>query len=465
MTTAYELFWHNKFNPDELVRERGQRRGGGDPDKTIMPKLMRDLAPGQGVDIVAIWDRENRQAAATTGGNKSQAIRQRNEDRLLKLRQQQDERVIQSNMSTLGVLLSMRRHIVTRMGKLRWMLEILAKATEAKAHEVVLDCLFTLRDDDEFMQTRKHLRTGVTPSTPVEVLLAQYDLALRGAMGVLAGVEDIIEFQMTRMSNRLPPLGYFSFGHKLDVWQKRVLRMVDERRSVVVCAPTSSGKTVLSSYVVHRADKSLFVVPTEPLVWQVAAMLSQTLGGEVALATNQMVYSPRKENPREWRCIVGTPLALESALSKVRGRVGRESIGQQDYTIFRGTFADFSYAVYDEVHTLDDDEGEALQVCSAAASSPRHLSSDVPPKKSAAHHSSGPLQLFGAVGHAWQCQGSLCLVRQRPHQTRHGCRGRCPRHDEWPTGRRTERGRDGVSPRGDGLCPIHQPQDHNERGS
>jgi hypothetical protein len=178
---------------------------------------------------------------------------------------------------------------------------------------------------------------------------------------VLGAVDDVVEFQMTRMSNCMPPLGFFSFGYSLDDWQKSVLRLIDDQRSVVVCAPTSSGKTVLSTYVVHRADKSMFVVPSEPLVWQVAAMLTSTLGGEIALATNQMVYSPRRENPRQWRCIVGTPVALESALTKARGRVGREALGQQDFTTFRGTFDEFSYAVYDEVHTLDDDEGAALQ--------------------------------------------------------------------------------------------------------
>jgi energy-coupling factor transporter ATP-binding protein EcfA2 len=51
------------------------------------------------------------------------------------------------------------------------------------------------------------------------------------------------------MSDSLPPLSKFSFGFKLDPWQKRVLRWIDAGKSVVICAPTSSGKTVLSTYV------------------------------------------------------------------------------------------------------------------------------------------------------------------------------------------------------------------------
>jgi replicative superfamily II helicase len=69
----------------------------------------------------------------------------------------------------------------------------------------------------------------------------------------------------------------------LWVVQCRVLELVDRDRSAVVCAPTSSGKTVISTYVAvkiaEEAEASsssseggvLFVVPSEPLVWQVVA--------------------------------------------------------------------------------------------------------------------------------------------------------------------------------------------------
>ena len=58
--------------------------------------------------------------------------------------------------------------------------------------------------------------------------------------------------------------------------------------------------------------------------------------------------------------MVGTPLALESALSKVRGKIAAEMQGKVDYTVLDGGF-DFEYAVFDEVHSLDGEEGDALQ--------------------------------------------------------------------------------------------------------
>ncbi|CAM9652123.1 unnamed protein product, partial [Phaeothamnion confervicola] len=70
------------------------------------------------------------------------------------------------------------------------------------------------------------------------------------------------------------------------------------------------------------------------------------------------------------RVVVGTPLALETALSKLRGPVGDEALGKLDYAQPQGGFT-FDYAVYDEasrdggnagsVHSLDGEEGGALQ--------------------------------------------------------------------------------------------------------
>ena len=127
-----------------------------------------------------------------------------------------------------------------------------------------------------------------------------------------------------------------------------------------MCAPTSSGKTVISTYTCVANERVLFVVPTEPLVWQVAAMFEKLLQGSarVALATNQLAYRPSEDRSR---VVVGTPLALESSLVKIRGQVGEECTSTRwDYAQLDGGF-DFDYAVFDEVHALDGDEGAALQ--------------------------------------------------------------------------------------------------------
>lgn len=209
------------------------------------------------------------------------------------------------------------------------------------------------------------------------------------------------------MSNRLPPLSPFTSDFRLDPWQKRVLKLIDARKSVVISAPTSSGKTVISTYVAtlgralnkeptppptipHRfvtinangeeeeeidgdeeendtvvstKDRVLFIVPTEPLVWQVAAHFARhILNGNVALVTDQMIYSPHSTLKEPPAVVVGTPAALETALTKIRGQT---SILERNHLVDRaqvvGGFHHYGWVVYDEIHVLDGEEGEALQ--------------------------------------------------------------------------------------------------------
>lgn len=62
-----------------------------------------------------------------------------------------------------------------------------------------------------------------------------------------------------------------------DAWQRGVLDGIDARESCVICAPTSSGKTFISSFCMDRVLRStkdgivVFVAPTKALVNQTAA--------------------------------------------------------------------------------------------------------------------------------------------------------------------------------------------------
>jgi len=187
-----------------------------------------------------------------------------------------------------------------------------------------------------------------------------YRDSLKFARKLMSGKENLISFQLTEMADRLPPLSRYNRKLQLEPWQFDILQAIDNRESAVVCAPTSSGKTILSTYTCKNANGPvLFVLPSEVLVWQVASLYYQFFKGNVTVCTDQITF---QEVTGEAQVYVGTPIALERSLSKVRGIAGDEMTkGEREFMILDGGFNQFDYLVLDEVHTLNGPEGDALQ--------------------------------------------------------------------------------------------------------
>jgi len=184
--------------------------------------------------------------------------------------------------------------------------------------------------------------------------------SLKFARKLMSGKDNLISFQLTEMSDRLPPLSRYNRQFKLELWQCRILEAIDNRSSAVVCAPTSSGKTLLSTYTCKQANGTvLFVLPSEVLVWQIAATYYEFFKGNVTICTDQITF---QEVTGDAQVYIGTPLALERSISKVRGVAGQEMTkGEREFMILDGGYSQFDYLVLDEVHTLNGPEGDALQ--------------------------------------------------------------------------------------------------------
>ncbi|CAM9938300.1 unnamed protein product [Pylaiella littoralis] len=390
----------------------------------IMPLWLRNLWPTSDFDPCAVWEqakedeaeeevvREKAAAAAAaaskgSGGGAEGAAAGRpggggklskKETIQAEQAKKRAEETIERDLEKLRNVLKMRERsmlysmkLETKLGRLNQMLEILADSLKANDPKTAFDVLWEIESFPLFLQAvseelaregddkadekdkkkgskdkdkkkskdkdDKKSKKSVPRSAPTQ-LVYNFKKTLKASRKLRDSL-DMTEYQLVEMHDRLPPLSRFTSGWKLDEWQKRVLREVDKKHSAIVCAPTSSGKTIISTYVTVAAGatgKILFVVPTEPLVWQVAALFNKLLRGQVAICMDQIYYRPDVE----LRTIVGTPMALETALTKLRGPVGDEVVGKLDYTQMKGGF-DFDYAVYDEVHSLDSDEGDALQ--------------------------------------------------------------------------------------------------------
>ena len=77
-----------------------------------------------------------------------------------------------------------------------------------------------------------------------------------------------------------------------------------------------------------------------------------------ATSTDQIQF---QEITGDAQVYIGTPLALEKALTKARGVAGQEMTkGEREFMVLDGGF-NFEYLVLDEVHTLNGPEGDALQ--------------------------------------------------------------------------------------------------------
>jgi hypothetical protein len=184
--------------------------------------------------------------------------------------------------------------------------------------------------------------------------------SLKYARKLMLGKKDLISFQLTEMHDRLPPLSKYNRQFKLEDWQCDILRAIDDRQSAVVAAPTSSGKTLLSTYTCKNAKGTvLFVLPSEVLVWQIAATYYDFFKGNVTICTDQICF---QEITGDAQVYIGTPRALERALTKARGIAGQEMIrGEKEFMVLDGGFNQFDFMVLDEVHTMNGPEGDALQ--------------------------------------------------------------------------------------------------------
>ena len=395
MERTYDLSW---------VQGRKEKKTG----KSTMPLNLRNLKPTSTFDPRRIWESEKEaeatssaaaagggSSAAGGGGGQKKKKKPSKRDEILKANERKKEgEALDRDMEMLRNTLSRNRRalltikMITPFGRLNQLLEVLKEAVETKDEPLAFDCLWAIEDHPLYVKAvaeeaarrsaddtsasgasssssskkKKKKSSSSSSSSKVQrsaeaALVHSFKSQIKDVSKKRAG-RDMIAFQLTEMGDRLPPLSPFSTGFRLDDWQKRLLRIIDARQSAIVCAPTSSGKTVLSTYAATATGgRVLFVVPTEPLVWQVAAMFHDFLDGKVALCTNQFAYRPEGSVAQ---VVVGTPAALESHLSKVRGKVGAEAQNKLDFAQMHAGF-DFEYAIFDEVHSLDGEEGAALQ--------------------------------------------------------------------------------------------------------
>lgn len=154
---------------------------------------------------------------------------------------------------------------------------------------------------------------------------------------------DLIEQQFTKFHSQMPPLNGNGFK-KFDEWQIKVVKNIDANITTVINAPTSAGKTVLSGYAALKG-RTLIVVPTNALAWQMSSYIGHVIGSNVPILTSTYQTNPKRDEMIE-------------LLNKAESIVGTaETI--MDYLPF--IKISFKWMIFDEVHMIGKPEGSGME--------------------------------------------------------------------------------------------------------
>ncbi|KAF9737049.1 DEAD/DEAH box helicase [Paraphaeosphaeria minitans] len=109
-----------------------------------------------------------------------------------------------------------------------------------------------------------------------------------------------------------------------DAWQRKVLNEIDAKRSLLVVAPTSAGKTFISFYAMKQVleandeDVLVYVAPTKALVNQIAAEIQGRFSKRYGYAGNSVwaihTRDMRINNPTGCQILVTVPHILQIML-------------------------------------------------------------------------------------------------------------------------------------------------------
>ncbi|KAI5888019.1 P-loop containing nucleoside triphosphate hydrolase protein [Schizophyllum commune H4-8] len=143
-------------------------------------------------------------------------------------------------------------------------------------------------------------------------------------------------------------------GFRPDAWQRRVLDAIDRNSSLLVIAPTSSGKTFISYYameqVLRESDKGIlvYIAPTKALVAQIAAEVygrfKKTLPSGSLWAMQTRDY--RIQDPQNCQILITVPEMLAIMLLSP--------------PLAKSWTPRIKRIILDEIHSIGQQEGGAV---------------------------------------------------------------------------------------------------------
>jgi hypothetical protein len=141
-----------------------------------------------------------------------------------------------------------------------------------------------------------------------------------------------------------------------DEWQLRLMDHLDQNHTVLVSAPTSSGKTFISSYLIkrilHLSDKGLvvFIVPTNALVNQVYLDIYTSLGKKSSNKDITVGIFTKFQRTNVYTCqvLISTPQMFE--IMVLSQTVDNQRIRERT-----------KYLILDEIHSMNNEGGSCWE--------------------------------------------------------------------------------------------------------
>lgn len=135
----------------------------------------------------------------------------------------------------------------------------------------------------------------------------------------------------------------YTFPFELDDFQKDACKYIDEGKSVVVCAPTGAGKTVIAQHAIHRAlengERIFYTTPLKALSNQKYYDFGQKYGQDkVGLLTGD------------------TSINRSAQIVIMTTEVFRNMLYGTNFGAVADNLKDVKYVVLDEVHYMNDEQ-------------------------------------------------------------------------------------------------------------
>ncbi len=188
---------------------------------------------------------------------------------------------------------------------------------------------------------------------PDDELLEEYSSNIKQIKSIIEKL-DTIELQFNKFHTNMPPLNESGFV-QLDDFQKEVITNIDNNVSTIVSAPTSAGKSIMTGYLYTKKKQSggsinaIVVVPSDPLAWQMSAMISKIIDKDVPLITrtfqSEIVRDELVKKVKSIGIVVGTPQYLVDYLP-----------------LFDKEGCQFDWVVIDEIHMIGNDSCKEMEL-------------------------------------------------------------------------------------------------------